>query len=70
MLLIVNATSGAAWCCWWLCSRAVWKVVGPRQKIPDGALKYQQALGSCVLFRASCKLVPWVALFQNLTKIN
>jgi len=20
MLLTVNATSGAAWCCWWLCS--------------------------------------------------
>jgi len=20
MLLAVNATSGAAWCCWWLCS--------------------------------------------------
>jgi len=22
MLLTVNATSGAAWCCWWLCSQA------------------------------------------------
>jgi len=22
MLLTVNATSGAAWCCWWLCSLA------------------------------------------------
>jgi len=21
MLLTVNATSGAAWCCWWLCSQ-------------------------------------------------
>jgi len=20
MFLTVNATSGAAWCCWWLCS--------------------------------------------------
>jgi len=20
MLLTVNATSGVAWCCWWLCS--------------------------------------------------
>jgi len=26
MLLTVNATSGAAWCCWWLCSQVDWKL--------------------------------------------
>jgi len=26
MLLIVNATSGAAWCCWWLCRKIPEKV--------------------------------------------
>jgi len=25
MFLTVNATSGAAWCCWWLCSLVDWK---------------------------------------------
>jgi len=26
MLLTVNATSGAAWCCWWLCRKIAEKV--------------------------------------------
>jgi len=26
MLLIVNAISGAAWCCWWLCGKIAEKV--------------------------------------------
>jgi len=26
MLLIVNATSGVAWCCWWLCRKITGKV--------------------------------------------
>jgi len=26
MLLTVNATSGAAWCCWWLCRKVTEKV--------------------------------------------
>jgi len=26
MLLTVNVTSGAAWCCWWLCSLVDWKL--------------------------------------------
>jgi len=27
MLLTVNATSGAAWCCWWLCRKITEKVL-------------------------------------------
>jgi len=27
-------------------------------------------LGSCMLFRARCKLAPWAALFENLTTLN
>jgi len=26
MLLTVNATFGAAWCCWWLCRKITEKV--------------------------------------------
>jgi len=42
----------------------------PPKKIQRGPFNISKRLGSCVLFRASYKLAPWAALFQNLTKLN
>jgi len=54
----------------WPQSRAVWRAVGPTKKIQMGPFNISKHLDRCVLFRASCKLAPWAALFQNLTKLN
>jgi len=46
------------------------RLLGPPKKIQRGPFNISKRLGSCVLFRASYKLAPWAALFQNLTKLN
>ena len=44
------------------------RLLGPPKKIQMGP--YSKHVGRCVLFRASCKLAPWAAPFQNLTKLK
>jgi len=48
-------------------TRAVWKAVWA---LPKKSRWGPVISASCVLFRACCKLAPWAALFQNLTKPN
>jgi len=45
------------------------RLLGPPKKI-QMPFNISKHLGSYMLIRASCKLAPWAALFQNLSKLN
>jgi len=49
----------ASYVMWLLRGRTVWKAVGPPKKIQMGPFNISKHLGSCALFRTSCKLAPW-----------
>ena len=50
--------------------RAVWKADGATKKNPDGAFNINKRLGQLRAFSGQLQIIPWAALFHNLTKLN